>query len=437
MCAKILVLAEPPHRVQQINQSFEREYAICASRYLNEPAGVLFTNLSISDQISAIIAASRAGKKARMNLLIHTCAEILVPSSVESLPVVDKSANRVQHIILLFAKSSTGGSPPAVSIDFPAASPSDISVAPTSTQSTAQVASFRHIGELSAANTASAFIGNAANRPDADPVRPADATPPPAAPARPQTRTAVANEAVQAVLHLPMADAAARLGMSVSSLKTVCRRMGIRRWPRPPVAGPVDAAYVRRLLRKHGRPAGRGGSSGDDCAAAAGTPESGGGSGGGGGCGRRPPKDPRRKIAAVEAVPPVSHGGRSSSGPGETAGMAEGGCGAGEWEWEWVVAERGDWAVDGWIEDVLDSDSGADMAGGGGSDDSSDFGSGGDSCGGGGGGGASGVAVDGGGSSAAADAGAFAPRDPESDDGRYDSGGTGRTPGRDGSAMPH
>jgi hypothetical protein len=75
-----------------------------------------------------------------------------------------------------------------------------------------------------------------------------------------------------AVRHLPIREAAARLGTSLTSLKADCRRLGVPRWPRaapaPAAAGPgpggglgslygdgagrgLSLAYARRVFRKH------------------------------------------------------------------------------------------------------------------------------------------------------------------------------------------
>eukprot|EP00960_Hanusia_phi_P065763 766204-Hanusia_phi.AAC.3 len=53
--------------------------------------------------------------------------------------------------------------------------------------------------------------------------------------------------ALQALFHLPQEIAARRLGMSVSSLKLACRKLGIRRWPYsrwalPPSQAPAPSA---------------------------------------------------------------------------------------------------------------------------------------------------------------------------------------------------
>jgi hypothetical protein len=76
--------------------------------------------------------------------------------------------------------------------------------------------------------------------------------------------------AIAAVAHLRMREAAARLGRSVTTLKAVCRRMGIARWPRAAAVAAAaaadganssqgltsaskgtDIAYARRLFRKY------------------------------------------------------------------------------------------------------------------------------------------------------------------------------------------
>eukprot|EP00961_Rhodomonas_salina_P125765 1694458-Rhodomonas_salina.2 len=47
-------------------------------------------------------------------------------------------------------------------------------------------------------------------------------------------------DGVKQLFHLPLRDAADRVGICVTSLKRVCRRLGIQRWPytKPPQSSP-------------------------------------------------------------------------------------------------------------------------------------------------------------------------------------------------------
>ena len=53
-------------------------------------------------------------------------------------------------------------------------------------------------------------------------------------------------EAVQAKFNLPQQEAASALGISVTSLKQVCRKLGVRRWPYHRVAKPNFRCNQRR-----------------------------------------------------------------------------------------------------------------------------------------------------------------------------------------------
>jgi len=58
----------------------------------------------------------------------------------------------------------------------------------------------------------------------------------------PSTQIRLSPAVLQPLFTLKQRDAADRLGISLSSLKTACRRIGIFRWPgsRPPAAAPLD-----------------------------------------------------------------------------------------------------------------------------------------------------------------------------------------------------
>jgi hypothetical protein len=86
---------------------------------------------------------------------------------------------------------------------------------------------------------------------------------------RPARQDAISHETLQNLWHLTVQQAADKLGVSLTTLKSACRRLGIARWPRnagrtPPTAPPADSAfagparpvpvslaYTRRLLRKY------------------------------------------------------------------------------------------------------------------------------------------------------------------------------------------
>uniref|UniRef100_A0A7S0HLH5 RWP-RK domain-containing protein n=1 Tax=Hanusia phi TaxID=3032 RepID=A0A7S0HLH5_9CRYP len=61
-------------------------------------------------------------------------------------------------------------------------------------------------------------------------------------PPLPSTQIRLSPAVLQPLFTLKQRDAADRLGISLSSLKTACRRIGIFRWPgsRPPAAAPLD-----------------------------------------------------------------------------------------------------------------------------------------------------------------------------------------------------
>jgi hypothetical protein len=86
----------------------------------------------------------------------------------------------------------------------------------------------------------------------------------------PRGNPALTPAAIAAVSHLYIREAAARLGVSPTTLKAACRRAGLARWPRaaaaaatraaaamadaaprPWSAPAVDMAYVRRVCRRH------------------------------------------------------------------------------------------------------------------------------------------------------------------------------------------
>jgi hypothetical protein len=111
---------------------------------------------------------------------------------------------------------------------------------------------------------------------------------------RPVRRDVVTHEMLEQVWHLTVQQAADKLCMSLTTLKTACRRLGIARWPRnggraplnaalsPPPAVGVSLAYTRRLYRKYvtseTRRACRAGQASSaettDCAATCSTPSS-------------------------------------------------------------------------------------------------------------------------------------------------------------------
>ena len=69
---------------------------------------------------------------------------------------------------------------------------------------------------------------------------------PPAPPKRNRNPTTFSREIIEPYLHLPLAQAAPAMGLSVSSVKRICRRLGIERWPyQRPSSSPA----------KHGRSA--------------------------------------------------------------------------------------------------------------------------------------------------------------------------------------
>ncbi len=234
-CAKILILMDTMDTgslqysgyIQMVSQEFAREFRISPAQLLGQPIQTLCSLCTEPSQLSALITTSAAGRTACRNLVMQISSNGDINCSISCFPVVEEVSCRIAHVLIIFTLATTP--PDGVPIAMPHQRERDL----------------RHLSTGGSGGGGGSSSGGGSG---GDPRRLAKA--------------AISAEMLRGMGHLPMPRAAEQLGMSVSSLKALCRAHGIKRWPRAILgpgpssasAGPVvdvDVAYLRRLCRKY------------------------------------------------------------------------------------------------------------------------------------------------------------------------------------------
>jgi hypothetical protein len=238
---QVLVAADDSHYIQLACRLSIGLLENRSANLLRQPFASFASNPA---HLSALLHSSAAGRIERGIVRMRTASLSDIACGITCIPVVPRHGAQISHVlILLFPATIHGVALTATAIDTAFPATPEASDASRSTVAAASAAG--HASPSSAA-------GNVLRHPP----RSAFSMP-------------VTLELLRSLGDVPLYRAAERLGMSPSTLKTTCRRLGLARWPRGGLAAAaadglraanaqgaeVDVAYARRLYRKYAAPA--------------------------------------------------------------------------------------------------------------------------------------------------------------------------------------
>ena len=224
--ASLLISANQSQRIDFTGHRIPLLFGFTSSQLMGNTIAEL---AAVPTHLSTIIQSAESGRVQRDIVRIRTASFEDIACNVTCIPVVPRQGAQISHVLLVLAPASTSSpSPNCATLEDQAASPQSCP---------------NNAGMHASAHRAPA-TGCA--------VRAAAAAP-------------VTLELLRSLGDVPLYRAAERLGMSPSSLKTACRRLGLARWPRAADAaaaaagcgGQVSVAYARRLYRKYAAAAAR------------------------------------------------------------------------------------------------------------------------------------------------------------------------------------
>ena len=245
--AKILVSSDPNGMIELVSKEFCREFSVLPDQILGKPVNSISKLFPFPDHLAALIAISAAGRAARGETVILSGNRMALSCFVSCLPVVEELSGRIVYVLALFVRDDSDN---ARSFKAGRGSSELSEVRQDSLGSGAGAGAGAGGAAAPAAGAAAGGDAGGAAGPGAGGARSGAGGA--GAGAGATLLSTVTLEELRELLPLPMQQAAERLGMSVSSLKAVCRRLGIARWPRAGAApAALDVAYLRRLCRKY------------------------------------------------------------------------------------------------------------------------------------------------------------------------------------------
>jgi hypothetical protein len=239
--AKVIVSADQPHSVQLVNEEFKALFGIDSDVDVETISNSRLL-ADLRNHVLHMLQQAVEGRTTKGTALLHTSSGANTPVKVTVEPILMPAVGRITSLLLNF---------------------SPVQPAPQYAENRTFHRQLSHISPTSEAPSAPPSF-RTPTPPQLQSDSPAHGTQAPSSPRpdSPRWGSDLTPNAIAAVAHLPMREAAARLGRSVSTLKAACRQVGIPRWPRAApgseARGAAMAAAAAPSLREGGAAAGEG-----------------------------------------------------------------------------------------------------------------------------------------------------------------------------------
>jgi hypothetical protein len=236
--ASLLISATDPYIIQLVNQAFESTYSLSNQSIRGHTIMSIVASSDLSFPFRGLIEEAARGKMAEGTVHVHPNSQDVIASAVTCIPVTELLGEEVNSVLMLFSPlPQEHGS---------------------------------HQSQPLPRNDPDVWRGGKAEAPSfgcgLGPVNPfphrlaehhPQFRPCPAAPSSKQG--GITRETLNDLYHLSLVDAASALGVSPSTLKLACRRLGVARWPRPATPAPF-APTTTSVISGNGSGSGGGGS---------------------------------------------------------------------------------------------------------------------------------------------------------------------------------